>query len=348
MRPVTSPPTETGLKPLLVRLGLCALARPWLGGRGAVLVFHRVREPDATMVHGINRQNCVPAASLRALLAALAADGIEIVTLDEAAARLAGPQTPRRFVCLTFDDGYRDNLDALLPILETFRVPATIYVAPGLVDGTAPLWWYGLDHAVTHATTLRLPAGAGGDIPMRTPEEKRAAFATAARLMLHSAPDIAAAIVDALADRHGVDFAALARAHMLDWAGVRTLAASPYVEIGAHTISHPSLARLDEAAARTEMAESRDRLARETGREIRHFAYPYGSGDTVGARELRLAAELGFASAVATTPGNLFRHHAEAPHCWPRHGIGPDDGPAALHLKLAGIVRPNRRGRIAA
>jgi peptidoglycan/xylan/chitin deacetylase (PgdA/CDA1 family) len=345
---VTTAAQEPGLKPLLVRMGLGALVRPVLGGRGSVLVFHRVREPDATMAHGTNRQNCVPAALLRTLLATLATAGIDVVTLDEAAARLAGKATPRRFACLTFDDGYRDNLDALLPILEAFRVPATIYIAPGLVDGTAPLWWYGLDHAVSNATTLRLPARLGGDVPTRTPEEKRAAFASAARLMLLAAPADAARIVDALADRHGVDFPALARAHMLDWVGVRSLAASPYVEIGAHTTSHPSLARLEAAEVRAEMAGSRDRLAQETGREIRHFAYPYGTGDTVGARELRLAAELGFGSAVSTTPGNLFRRHAQARHCWPRHGIGPDDGPAALHLKLAGIVRPNRQGRIAA
>ncbi len=343
-----APAEERGLKPLLVRLGLCAFARPWLGGRGSVLVLHRVREPDATMMYGTNRQNCVPAAALRTLLSALAAAQIDVVTLDEAVARLASRTTPRRFACLTFDDGYRDNLDALLPILEAFRVPATIYIAPGLVDGTAPLWWYGLDQAISRATMLRLPQDMGGDFPARTPEEKRAAFATASRLMLLSAPEAAARIVDALADRHGVDFGTLARAQMLDWAGVRTLAASPYVEIGAHTNSHPSLARLDAAAVQAEMAGSRDRLAQETGREIRHFAYPYGTGDTVGARELRLAAELGFATAVSTTPGNLFQRHAHAPHCWPRHGIGPDDGPAALHLKLAGIVRPNRQGRIAA
>ena len=349
MRPVITTPSlqERGLKPLLVRLGLGALARPWLGGRGAVLVFHRVRAPDASMAFGTNARNCVPPAQLRVLLASLAASGLDIVTLDEAASRLHS-QTARRFVCLTFDDGYRDNLEELLPILEAFRMPATIYVSPGLVDGTARLWWYALDHALATADALHLPADLGGAIPARTVAEKRAAFASVSRLMLVSPPHHAARIADALAEHHGVDYAALARAHMLDWNGVRRLAASDLIEIGAHTTSHPSLARLDEAAARAEMADSRDRLAQETGREIRHFAYPYGTADTVGARELRLAAALGFATAVSTSPGNLFPGHAKSRHFWPRHGIGPDDGPAALHLKLAGITRPQRMGVAAA
>jgi peptidoglycan/xylan/chitin deacetylase (PgdA/CDA1 family) len=333
---------EGGIKPLLVRLGLGALVRPWLGGRGAVLAFHRVREPDATMAFGTNGQNCVPPARLRALLAALAADDVDVVTLDEAAARLRAP-SPRRFVCLTFDDGYRDNLEALLPILEAFSMPATIYIAPGLLDGSAKLWWYALDHALASADMLRLPADLGGGIHARAPDQKRAAFATVTRLMLLSPPHDAARIADALAASHGADYAALARAHMLDWEGVRRLAASPLIEIGAHTTSHPSLARLDDAAAQAEMAGSRDRLAQETGRAVRHFAYPFGTADTVGVRELRLAAALGFATAVSTTPGNLFPRHAQDGQCWPRHGIGPGDGPAALHLKLAGVARPRRK-----
>lgn len=340
-------PHETGLKPALARLGLPALARPWLGGRGAVLVFHRVRDPDATMQVETNRRNCVPPDQLRTLLGWLAAADIDAITLDEAHARLTAPVTPRRFVCLTFDDGYRDNLENLLPILEEYRVPATIYVTPGLLDGTAPLWWYGLDLAIARGSTLRLPPSVADDMPTRTPDEKRLAFATVARLMLNSAPDITARITDMLSDRHGVDFPALARTHMLDWGGLRTLAASPLIEIGAHTTSHPSLARLDDTAARAEMEDSRDRLVRETGRPIRHFAYPYGTAETVGARERQLAEALGFATAVSTTPGNLRRTHATARHCWPRHGIGPADGPAALTLKLAGIVKPSWQGRIA-
>lgn len=335
---------EAGLKPLLVRLGVATLARRWLGGRGAVLVFHRVCAPDPTMMFEANRRNCVPPENLRLLLETLATSGIDVVTLDEALARLDGGAA-RRFVCLTFDDGYRDNLDTLLPILQAYRAPATIYVAPGLLDGTAPLWWYGLDQAIARAATLRLPQG---DMTTGTLVEKHAAFDTVARRMLTDAPDVAAAIVAALVARHGVDFAALARAHMLDWAGVRALAASPLVEIGAHTISHPSLARLDDAAARNEMAECQVRLENETGRRVRHFAYPYGTGETVGARELQLAAELGFVTTVSTNPGNLFPTHAQARHCWPRHGIGAGDGPAALRLKLAGIVNPFGQRRIAA
>jgi hypothetical protein len=87
------------------------------------------------------------------------------------------------------------------------------------------------------------------------------------------------------------------------------------------------------------MLDSRDRLAAATGRAIRHFAYPFGTSQAFGAREQQLAAGLGFATAVSTRPGNLRTHHGVHRMNWPRHGIGPQDGPDALRLKLAGVVR---------
>ncbi|UFN49841.1 polysaccharide deacetylase family protein [Roseomonas sp. OT10] len=334
------------LRPLLLRLlaglRLDALARPLHGGAGAVLMFHRVQPDDPTLTFGPNRRNSVTPGLFCRLLDALAAAGIAAVTLEEAAARLAAPR-PGRFVCLTFDDGYRDNHDILLPILEARRVPAIVYVAPGLVDGTAPLWWYGLDQAIAREGALRLPLDGAAELPAAEGRAKHAAYARAAAAMLRARPDAVAAVSTTLAERYGVDFAALARRHMMGWDMVRRLAASPWVTIGAHTLSHPSLATLDEAAALAEMGGSRERLEAETGLPVRHFAYPFGTPVTTGPREARLAQALGFRTAVTTHPGNLFPAHLGQPCVWPRHGIGPEDGPEAVRVKLSGLANALRR-----
>lgn len=327
-----------GLKNLLVQLGFAELVRPVLGGTGAILVFHRVRPRDSSLHFDANHRNSIPPGQLIALLDALVADGVEVVSLDEALLRLEGPPG-RRFVCLGFDDGYRDNHDTLLPLIAARRVPVTIYVATGLIDGTAPLWWYALDEVIAREPALHLPMPAETTIDAGNFVAKQRAFRTTTHFMLSAAPFAAATMVAALVDRYRVDFTALASRHMMDWPMLRRLAACPLVEIGAHTVTHPALAKLDAAAAAQEMSESRARLERETGRRVRHFAYPYGTPRTMGAREIRMAAALGFRTAVTTTPGNLMRRGA-SPHNWPRHGIGPGDGPAALRLKLAGIRNP--------
>jgi peptidoglycan/xylan/chitin deacetylase (PgdA/CDA1 family) len=57
-------------------------------------------------------------------------------------------------VVITFDDGYRDFHDHVLPLLSRYRLPATLYLATGPVEGDRPrtdgdaLTWSQLQEAV--------------------------------------------------------------------------------------------------------------------------------------------------------------------------------------------------------
>jgi peptidoglycan/xylan/chitin deacetylase (PgdA/CDA1 family) len=329
---------STRIKRLLIKLRVHHLIAPIFGGAGVVLVFHRVQDRDPGLTFAMNHRNSVTPDSFCNVLDVLAAEGIAVVSLDEALSRLRS-RRPGRFVCLTFDDGYRDNYDVVLPIVQARGIPVTIYIATGLLDGTAALWWYGLDQVFSREIRVRLPLGQDLEVSTASHAEKNAAFAAAMRFMLDADAVATAKVVAALTERYAVDFNALAATHMMTWDMVRKLAACPLVEIGAHTVSHQNLARLEEGMARREMAESRARLEAETGRAIRHFAYPFGTRAAVGPREVRLAEAVGYSSAVTAIPGNLFARHMSQIHTWPRHGVGPADGPDALHLKLAGVSR---------
>jgi peptidoglycan/xylan/chitin deacetylase (PgdA/CDA1 family) len=70
------------------------------------------------------------------------------------------------------------------------------------------------------------------------------------------------------------------------------------------------LGKASEATARTEIEASRDVITAALGKPVGHFAYPYGGPDLVGKREFRIAAELGYKTAVTTRPGVLFPEHA--------------------------------------
>ena len=87
---------------------------------------------------------------------------------------------------------------------------------------------------------------------------------------------------------------------MLTTGQVRTLAESG-MTIGAHTISHPILSRVDEQQARTEMTQSKQQLEAITGSTVTLFAYPNGKpGTDYTAAHVRLAHEAGFAAACST------------------------------------------------
>ena len=95
------------------------LAGGFFRGRGVILTFHRVRPAGATGFSPNGLLEITPE-FLDLVLALLDRNGLEIVTLDEGAARLrSGQGAP--FVVLTFDDGFRDVVTHGLPVLERHK-----------------------------------------------------------------------------------------------------------------------------------------------------------------------------------------------------------------------------------
>mgnify|MGYP001094293256 CR=1 FL=1 len=274
-------------------------------GRGAILMFHQVRSP----LPGRFRPNAhleVTPEFLEVVVRRVRSTGAEIVDLDEAARRMKGPDDGRHFVVLTFDDGYRNNLTDAYPVLRALDAPFTVYLATGFADRSAVPWWDLLVTLVERVSYLNLQVGARTlELPARSLRQKRSACRLAATELCEVDEDEQRRSIEATARAHGIDPAQLVAREMMSWEEVRTLAEDPLVTIGAHTVGHYALARLDADRARREMAESRERIAAMTGTRPRHFAYPYGSRRSASEREFELAAELGFATAVTTRRGVL-------------------------------------------
>ena len=103
--------------------GAHRLLRPLIGSVGAILTLHHVRPPRADAFQP-NRLLEVSPQFLEDVLRELRRSGVDIVTLDEMHRRLKEQDFRRRFVCLTFDDGYRDNARYALPVLRKYDARA--------------------------------------------------------------------------------------------------------------------------------------------------------------------------------------------------------------------------------
>ena len=99
-------------------------------------------------------------------------------------------------------------------------------------------------------------------------------------------------------DACGFDVHAAAVAENLTWEMARQMHASGLVEIGAHTVSHCVLANEADDVVRSELIRGREALESRLGVAVRHFAYPFGGRAQAGAREMLLARQAGFATAV--------------------------------------------------
>ena len=305
-------------------LSAVARADRWLGdwaqGRGIVLMFHNVR-PRRDVAFAPNQLLEITPEFLKIVLAELRREGFDIVPIAAIPDRLHSDRRGQPFAVLTFDDGYRNNVEHAWPILKQYGAPWTIFVTTEFADGRGQLWWLELEEAIARLDRVVLSRnGEVLSLPSRTLDEKQAAFNAIYR-HLRAGPLEWRIVTADLAAQAGVASSRLAAEHCLGWDELQDLAREPDVTIGAHTLSHPVLAKLDATAAAREIAESKGLLEHRLGRPIRHFAYPFGDRTSAGAREFRLARESGFATAVTSRPGHLFSDHASHLKALPRVSI---------------------------
>jgi peptidoglycan/xylan/chitin deacetylase (PgdA/CDA1 family) len=321
------PDNSNAMRQTVIRTGLEALyftgayraLRNRFGGVGAILTLHHVR-PGRDNAFQPNRLLEVAPVFLAAVIDALKRADVEFVSLDDMHHRLIARDFARRFVCLTFDDGYRDNKVWAYPILKRRGVPFAIYVPTSFPDGQGELWWLVLEKVIAANTSVALAMdGAERRFDCKTPAAKAEAFATIYWWLRarESEAELRAA-VNALALRYGIDAAALCNELCMSWDEISALAADPLVTIGAHTVNHVMLRKTAETAVRDEMEASAATIAHKLGSRPAHFSYPVGDPTSAGPREFRIAREMGFKTAVTTRPGVLFSEHGEHLTALPR------------------------------
>jgi peptidoglycan/xylan/chitin deacetylase (PgdA/CDA1 family) len=270
------------------------------GTRLQVLMFHRVHAAADPLF-----PDEMTAPRFRECLSWIR-EWFNVLPLGEAVASFDRRTLPARAMAITFDDGYRDNATVAMPILRELGLPATFFVSTGFLDG-GRMWNDTVIEALRRTSLATLALGAIGlpDVPSATLTERRAAIATLLPKLKHLGPDARRATVSALADVAG---AVLPDDLMMTSSQVRELSAAG-MEIGAHTVSHPILAVLDEASARREIADGADAIAAITGKRARLFAYPNGKPHAdYRARDVALVKSLGFDAAFSTSPGVATAH----------------------------------------
>jgi len=282
------------------RSGVGTLLGPWTRGQGVIFTLHSVR-PEPPQPFEPNRILKVTPSFLETAIETVEDAGYDVVSLDEAARRLAAPEGQQRFACFTFDDGYRDNRDYAYPIFRDRRLPFAIYVPTAYADGDGDLWWLKLEAALRKADRLRIDLGGRGrDFDLATAEAKTRAF-DEIYWFLRARPEAELrATVDGIAARAGYDASTLCRDEIMSWDEIRALAADPLVTIGAHTVRHYAVAGLPEDEARAEISGSVKRIEDELSRPCRHFSFPYGDACSAGPRDFAICKALGLATAVTT------------------------------------------------
>jgi len=266
----------TMLKPLF-QLASPAGAR----ARLSVLIFHRVLpEPDPLFPDEMDARR------FDALCGWLKS-WFNVLPLDQAAAQLKAGTLPARAACITFDDGYADNCHVAMPILQRHSLTATFFIATGFLDG-GRMW------NDTIIETVRRRAD------LSTNADREAAITTLINQIKYLPVAERVATTEALAQKAQVQ---LPTNLMMTSADVKAMRQAG-MQIGAHTVSHPILARLSRAEAAKEIGDSKRYLEELLGERISLFAYPNGKpGEDYSPESVDVVRSLGFDAAVSTQWG---------------------------------------------
>lgn len=306
--------------------GMHHIMRPLVGGVGAILTMHHVRPPRPDAFQP-NRPLEVSPAFLERLLKWLAHARIDVISLEEMHRRYISGEFKRRFVCITFDEGYKDLKQWAYPLFKKYQLPFALYIPTSFPDRLGELWWVALEAVIAKNSRIGMMVnGKDQFFGCGTANEKRELYDAIYRYLrsMKNEDELRRTVRD-LAACHGVDMPALCRDLCMDWQDIVDLAADPLVTIGAHTVNHKMLKKMtDEAAVRAEMEMSRAVLEAALGKRPEHLAYPVGDPSSAGPREFRIAAELGFKTAVTTRPGVLFKAHRDHLTALPRISVNGD------------------------
>jgi len=249
-------------------------------------------------------------------------------------------------VAITFDDGYANNLYEAKPLLERHGVPATVFVTSGMVGRQREFWWDELEAILLAPRDL--PQALRLEIGGQT-HEWNSIEAARDFLKQSRSNEVQGPWKGQPNSRHAFYFSvweklkplnALVREKLLDeiraWAGnlsgprdshrpltddeLRALDGGA-VEIGAHTVSHPSLTKHSPNVQKQEIRESKCWLEDSLGRSVGAFAYPYGDHSRATAA---LVAQAGFELACTTQATAV--SSGDSPYKLPRIAICDWDG----------------------
>ncbi|MDM8542631.1 polysaccharide deacetylase family protein [Desulfococcaceae bacterium HSG9] len=247
---------------------------------------------------------------------------------------------PDRAVAVTFDDGYADNLHNAKPLLEQYSVPATVFVANGALGQAREFWWNELERILLQPGTLpetlevnikhepfcwvlgkdsdysedAYQSDCGWIVDLYEYPTSRHSLYFTLHQLLQPLPDAEVyQVMDELLAWSGKKTVPFSINRTLSKKELLLLKQGELIEIGAHTVSHPSLSMLSKNRQQDEIMQNKIVLEEYLGQQVNFFAYPYGK---YSMQTRTIVQEAGFACACTIDKNCVW--HGSDPYLLPR------------------------------
>tara|TARA_B100001105_G_scaffold251842_1_gene242338 strand:+ start:2962 stop:3975 length:1014 start_codon:yes stop_codon:yes gene_type:complete len=275
------------------KFGGYAMARAITAGHPRILMYHRFSKVPAP--------GHVGAGEFEQQVRYISRHYNPVTVSRIALALYEGESLPRNSIAITVDDGYEDFFSIAWPILKKYKVPATFYVTTGFVNGDLWLWPDQLRYLLEQSPEIENRFNFGlfnVQTPVKAAEFEQV-FWRINQIMLKADNTEKLQCLDAMAsawqvelpDEPPKDYKAVT------WVQLRQMQTEG-LEVGGHTATHPSLARVSMAEARNEILGCCEALNQNLGMTLRSFCYPNGTPDDFVGEQVELIQEAGFSCAA--------------------------------------------------
>ncbi|MCC6552246.1 MAG: polysaccharide deacetylase family protein [Polyangiaceae bacterium] len=256
----------------------------WLRGRCglpilSVFTYHRVNEPAEV---GELDQGVVEASAqeLREQLAVIKAHGTVVSASEVRLFCTERRRPPRSPVMITFDDGYRDNFEVALPVLEGAGVRATFFIPTSYPEAGRMFWWDRVAVIMRRCRRSRVELTYPAPLALEPARDAEAAMRRVYRAIKRTPGIELERLWDELERATGVSIdpaeeRRLAAAAIMSWSQIRALRRAG-MDVQSHSHGHRVLDTLSPEEASRDLARSRRVLSEVLGEPVHTVAYPVG------------------------------------------------------------------------
>jgi peptidoglycan/xylan/chitin deacetylase (PgdA/CDA1 family) len=272
------------------------------GDSAAILMYHSVMPDPAA--HADSLGGIIHSESVFREQMELLRHDYHPLSLEQVVENLkSGKPSPKRSVVVTFDDGYTDNCEVAMPILDQLGIPATFYVTVDCIEQRKLPWPSRLRFAFRKTKLPAWTDGRGNSWSLQDLDSRERAYLASCDDCCQLSGQAQESFVRGVEEHLQAAVPGNSSSLMMNYEQIRTLAQHRHI-VGSHTMTHPNMAYIPKDDARVELAESKQRLEQALKTPIRHFSYPcpamtpHWSEQTVAQ-----SRSVGYDSAVTTNGG---------------------------------------------
>ena len=285
-----------------------------------ILAFHRVVEPNELSKLGLRTYE-ISTRRFIEIIDLYKSKGYTFCSLDEF---MKTKNSKKKQVVFTFDDGYSDIINNVLPIIKEYEIPITVYCTTNYLNYSRLKWDYLTEFIITEAVNFDKIFNFLNIVPERPSYEIKQSEAyqmVKDKLkILNTQSEFHK--IESFISNFGQKYELKIQNILLNKNQLKKLALESMVTVGSHSMNHFVMTRLSDHELEIELTHSKHILEKIIEKNVNHFSFPYGAYET---RELAAAKAAGYLTGVSTNGRNVHRFRVECEYSLPRHVVKIDD-----------------------